>query len=437
VKRSWPIESFLLISVSSALASQSVAQSPAPQQEQLPKSSLPAKLAEDAVVNLFGSLFIFDHLFMKSATATSPGYLERVSEPASKLYPDYLAYKSGKIDQAELVRRLPHIAMIGDSLSKNFYISSPASILWRARTERQRDWFLDTDPSPQSVYSLYERLEQVTPVVATEYSTSGALVTPSRTTEQFSRHLARTHNLPGQITRLTRAKRFPDVILLWIGHNNTDWVKGFSETERKKPAKRLRQIARQFGADYAAGLRVLLDHAEAQNHRVAIVVFGLADFKTFFEARKKAAALHAGDPALYPYYDATCRYFEALKPENQEGTIQLGLMLNNELKKVVVRQNRILKRDSNVRLDYSDAFSMIDLSDLRGLHRMDAWHPSILGHDFLAYKAFKAIGPSLDFVGVDRRSQLSVDDQSDWHKTLENTFRIQETAEKLRRQNGR
>jgi hypothetical protein len=97
-----------------------------------PKSSLPAKLAEDAVVNLFGSLFIFDHLFMKSATATSPGYLERVSEPSSKLYPDYLAYKSGKIDQAELVRRLPHIAMIGDSLSKNFYISSPIPLALRS-----------------------------------------------------------------------------------------------------------------------------------------------------------------------------------------------------------------------------------------------------------------------------------------------------------------
>ena len=29
------------------------------------------------------------------------------------------------------------IAMVGDSLSKNFYISSPASMFWRARTERR------------------------------------------------------------------------------------------------------------------------------------------------------------------------------------------------------------------------------------------------------------------------------------------------------------
>lgn len=412
MKRSQPIECLLLVSVCLAFASPALAQSPAAGRKQSTKLSLPVELAEDAAVDLVEALFIFDHLFMKSATATSPDYLERVSEPSSKFYPDYFEYKSGKIDQAELVRRLPHIAAIGDSLSKNFYISSPASILWRARTERQRDWFLDTDPSPRSVYSLYERLEQVTPLVATEYSTSGALVTPNQTKEEFSRHLARTHNLPTQITRITHAKRFPDVILVWVGHNNTDWPKGLSETERRRPAKRLRQIAQQFATDYTANLGLLIDRAQKQNHRVAVVVFGLADFKTFFAARKKAASLHAKDPALYPYYDATCRYFEALKPENEEGTIQLGLMLNDELKKMVARENRILKRDSNVRLEYSDAFSMINLSDLRRLHHMDAWHPSVLGHDILAYQAFRAITPSLEFVGVSRKSQLPVHDQT-------------------------
>lgn len=407
-----PINCLLLVSICSVFASPTLAQPPAAKQEQLTKSSLPAELAEDAVINLFAGVLIFDHLFMRSATATSSNYLERVSAPSSKFYPDYLEYKSGKIDRAELVRRLPHIAVIGDSLSKNFYISSPASILWRARTERQRDWFLDTDPSPQSVYSLYERLEHVTPVVATEYSTAGALVTPSQTTEQFSRRLARTHNLPGQITKVAHSKRFPDIILLWIGHNNTDWTKDLSETERKNPAKRLRQIAQQFGTDYTAELSVLIDRAKAQNHRVAVVVFGLADFKTFFEARKKAAALHASDPALYPYYDATCRYFEALKPENQQTTIQLGLMFNEELQKMVAKQNRMLRGDSNVRLQYSDAFSTVNLSDLRELHRKDSWHPSVLGHDVLAYKAFKAIAPSLEFVGVTRKSQMSFHDQA-------------------------
>jgi hypothetical protein len=138
VKRFQPIKCLLLVSICSVFASPTIAQPPDAKQEQPTKSSLPAEVAEDAVINLFGGLFVFDHLFMRSATATSPDYLRRVSEPSSKFYPDYLEYKSGKIDRAELVRRLPHIAVIGDSLSKNFYISSPESNEVAAAIDQQK-----------------------------------------------------------------------------------------------------------------------------------------------------------------------------------------------------------------------------------------------------------------------------------------------------------
>jgi lysophospholipase L1-like esterase len=409
MKRHRAAERILLAGACSVLVPQLFAELPAVPEE-IASRSRSAEIAEDATVDLLGILVLFDHLFMKPATATSPDYLERVSEPSSKSYPDYLEYKQGRISRVELVRRLPHIAMVGDSLSRNFYISSPASMLWRARTERQRDWFLDTDPSPRSVSSLYETLKRTTPLVATEYSSAGGLVAPSQTTEGFSRRLARTHNLRGQITKITRAERFPDVVLIWIGHNNTDWVKGLPAAERKRPTKRLRQIAQQFGINYMAEVQMLVDRAKIQKHRVALVVFGLADFKTFFESRKKAAALHARDPALYPYYEASCRYFESLQPANQDGTIQLGLMMNEELKKMVATLNRKLKDDAGVRLEYSDALSKIDLSDLKRLHRMDAWHPSIIGHNLLAERAFKAITPSLHFVGIETKRHSSAPD---------------------------
>ena len=109
--------------------------------------------------------------------------------------------------------------------------------------------------------------------------------------------------------------------------------------------------------------------------------------------RRKAAATHAHDPARYPYYDATCRYFEALQPANQENTTQLGLMMNEELRKMVARLRRQHPTHPNVRLVYSDALARIDLSDLKTFRSLDAWHPSILGHDMLAKTAFDAIAP--------------------------------------------
>ena len=72
--------------------------------------------------------------------------------------------------------RLPHIAMVGDSLSRDFYVSSIVSCVWRSKMDHGHDWFLDTDPSADSVYSLYERLAQETPLVACEYSSVGGRV---------------------------------------------------------------------------------------------------------------------------------------------------------------------------------------------------------------------------------------------------------------------
>jgi len=401
------IEWFLIAAVWSIFASGSFAQAPPAKQK---TSNAGENIAETLTIGLFNTLLFFDHVFMRPATAISPDYLQRISKPSSNHYRDYVEYRSGRIDRAELVRRLPHIAMIGDSLSKNFYISSPASMLWRARTERQRDWFLDTDASPQSINSLYERLARVTPLVATEYSTSGAVVAPT-SAEPFTRRLARTRYFQDQVAQIKKARRFPDVILIWIGHNNTNWADGLSETERKNPAPHLQSIVKKFRADYTEGLTELVDEARKQDHRVALVVFGLADFETFFQMREKAANLHASNPELFPYYPATCRYFEALKLENREVTTRLGQMLNTELKDIVAAFNRNSKIDSNVRLEYSDALSKIDLHDVRGFNRNDAWHPSIIGHNVLAYTAFKAVRPSLRFIGIDGKSDRATRDR--------------------------
>ena len=363
---------------------------------------LPIQIAEDAAVDLFEMVFLFDRPFTKLASATSPDYLKRVSEPSSKFYPDYLEYRQGRITRAELVRRLPHIAMLGDSLSKNMYISSVPSMFWRTRTERRKNWFLDTDSTSQSIYSLYERLDKFTPLVANEYSCSGAKVAR----EDFVRKLARTRNLSGQVSQLLRNKRFPDLVMLWIGHNNTNWVKGLSAAECQHPDKRLRENARQFGENYAQQLRFLLDRAKTQNHNVVIVVFGLADFETFFKSRQKVEALRARNPKLYPYFEITSQYFESFKPVYQKDTARFSLMINGELRRLVANLNRQLKDYPNVRLQYSDAFSNLEIR-VEILHRMDAWHPSLIGHNVFARAAFDAISPNLDFLGIKSQSKAS------------------------------
>ena len=140
---------------------------------------------------------------------------------------------------------------------------------------------------------------------------------------------------------------------------------------------------------------------------MAIVVFGLANLEAFFKARRKAEALHAKNPALYPYFESGNRSFESLKSPYQSNMVRLGLMLNGEMRAMVSDLDRQLTHQSNVRLQYSDALAKVDFSRLELINPADAWHPSSEGHKALAAAAFSALGPSIKFLGISPKRTIS------------------------------
>jgi len=361
---------------------------------------LPMAIGKEIIANLVNTIFLFDRVASDPPRATTANYLARVSDPSSPLYPNYLKYQKGEIDRLELERRLPHVAMLGDSLTQHFYFSSLPSSFWRARTEWRKNWFLDTDPNPDSIFSVYERLEHLTPLVAKEYNGAGALVAAPGSQEDLRERLVRARNLPGQVNHVLWATRFPDLIMIWIGHNNLDWVKGLSLEERQHPEKRLEAIAAQFRVNYAESLRRLIDRAKTENHRVAIVIFGLGNIDAYVEARRKEGALHAGNPKLYPHFNSGYRSFESLKPPYQKNMARLALMINAELRAMVADVKHKLNNTYQVRIEYSDALTKVDFSRLELINPVDGWHPSAEGHKVLAQAAFTALRPSLVFLRI-------------------------------------
>jgi len=379
----------LFLIVSSAICADETTGSLAP---------LPVAIGEQVTADLVDLLFLFDRAVSKPPRVTTRDYLERISDPSSPLYPDYLQYRQGKIDRTELVNRLPHVAMLGDSLTQHFYMSALPSAFWRARTAWRENWFLDTDPDPKSVFSVYERLERITPLVAAEYNGAGALVAPSRSEEDLRQKLVRTRNLPGQIEQVLRRNRFPDLIMIWIGHNNLDWVHGLSAEERADPKSQLREIAARFRKNYSETLRALIGRAKAEKHKVSIVVFGLANINAYLKSRAQAEALHAQNPKLYSHFESGERTFESLKPPYREDMARLASMLNGELQAMTSELNQQVRDYPGVRLQYSDGLTRVDLSRLELIHPVDAWHPSEEGHNALAEAAFNAILPSIKFL---------------------------------------
>jgi len=341
---------------------------------------------------------------MGSATAISADYLKRAAHPESRLHADYLAYKKREITRAQFVARLPHVALIGDSLCRNVYVSSALSTLWRARRRYGNDWFLNTDRSPSNVYGVFERLEKFTPLVATEYGGLGAMVDNGRERLNSFRKILRTRNFSGQVTQLLSRKRFPDLILIWIGHNNVDWAWRCPPDELKNPEKRLPRLSRSFREDYTRQMRRLIERAQTEPHRVAIVAYGLVDFEAYFKARAVAESLRDNDSKLYPYLGSDCKYLISMRPAYRENLICLARMVNEELRVMASELQRELGNVPKVRVQYSDALARADVSRVEVLHAVDGWHASVAGHNVFAEAAFGGLAPSLQFLGIDRAS---------------------------------
>ena len=337
---------------------------------------------------------------MKSAAFVSPNFLERVAEPESPFHRDYLAYQGGEITRAELVSRLPHVAMLGDSVCTGIYISSPWSTLWRAHTSRGKSWFLHLDAAP-SICSISKGLEAITPFVAMECAGVGALVDHEHCRQNLFRRILGTRNFSGQVGELLRAHRFPDLILISIGHNNVDWVWRCPLDELHDPEERLQRLSKEFRQNYARELRRLLEGARIQQHRVAIVVYGLINFESYFKGREAAERLRESDPTLYPHLETTYKYFVSFQPAYRSNLIRLTSMANEELRAMVEALNReLVDQTEHIQLRYSNALATADLSRAELLHPIDGWHASVEGHNVLADAAFSDLKARLEFLGI-------------------------------------
>jgi lysophospholipase L1-like esterase len=338
---------------------------------------------------------------MKFARFVSSNFLERVAEPESPFHRDYLAYRMGEITRTQLMARLPHVAMLGDSVCMGIYISSAWRTLWLAHRSGGQNWFFNLDNNASSVRSISKRLDEITPFVASEYAGIGALVDDEHERLNVFRHILGTRNFSGQIREVLRAARFPDLILIAIGHNNVDWAWRCPPIEFDRPEQRLLRLSKQFQRNYSRNLRRLLDGARIQRHRVAIVVYGLINFQSYFQGREAAERLRRSDSNLYPYLESTYKHFISFHPEYRRNLVRLAAMANEELRAMVDDLNsEFLHRDEHIQLRYSHALTTADLSRAELLHPIDGWHASVEGHNVLAEAASNDLEPSLNFLGI-------------------------------------
>ena len=198
-------------------------------------------------------------------------------------------------------------------------------------------------------------------------------------------------------------RRFPDLILISIGYNNVDWAWRSPRGELQQPENRLQRQSQDLRENFARQVRRLIDRAHMQGHPVAVVVYGLINFESYFQGREIAERLRTQDTSRYPHLETTYKYLTSFRPAYRSNLIRLARMVNEELREMVSELHREFTDGAKLQVRYSDAFATADLSRAELLHPIDGWHASVEGHNVLAEAAFADLGPSLEFLGIATR----------------------------------
>lgn len=282
------------------------------------------------------------------------------------------------------------IAAIGDSLTTGFWVSSGAGMIWRSRRHRQRSWFADKSGA---IESLAMRLSATHCIRIHQFATVAANVTDGSSRTLIERLLG-TRHFSEQVSSACALGRFPDIVLIWIGHNSLDWAAGRLASSPPEDEV-FTALTKVFIASYDHQLRRLVDAARRAFNPVTIVVFGLVNFQQFFAAREVVEHLQAAGSRLYPHLSDGYHYFESMRPEHREGMIALARMMNAELERTVASVVDDAAFPSHVTLRYSNALHDTEISSAATLSEVDGWHSSRLGHTLLASSAYAVVNELL------------------------------------------
>lgn len=281
------------------------------------------------------------------------------------------------------------IAALGDSLTTGFYVSALLPTAIRIRRRLDSNWFLDESGD---IHSVQERCAKAGNFRCINFARASAHVFHDERTSLLDRLLG-VHHFESQVDRWLALDEVPDVTLIWLGHNDLDWVAHPYAEISKNLASVKSILTERFEAAYQAQLSRMLQAGANMITGKVIIACGLVDFEYFFKARREAERLRELDPNRYPYLERDYDFFASMKPEFRNGMIELSLAYNEKIRNCV---EILSQQPSNTTLVYSSALHDVDISNVNSLSEHDAWHPSRAGHRTFAAGAFLAIAPYLE-----------------------------------------
>jgi lysophospholipase L1-like esterase len=312
------------------------------------------------------------------------------TKPRRRLaYPGSLGLTTQHADPVESFRT---VSLIGDSLSTGFYVGSYRGMLLRMWRAWRGTWFIGVPGDGSKGEGILERLSDDAPIAAVLHATPRAQVDAGGSRGLIDL-ITNTWHLSHQVDEVLIGE-FPDLLLFWIGHNNIDWRSRY----KSLTAEACEALSAEFAECYERQLRRLLKGAVISKKPIVIIVFGLINFESFFQARSEAERRRKGDSTQYPYLEKDYKFFDSMRLEHRSGMVRLAEFYNQRIE-AMCRDLGEEIRESDVRLVYSDAMSKAEITGADMLNESDAWHPSPAGHRMLAQSAYDAIKKQLEYLG--------------------------------------
>jgi hypothetical protein len=289
------------------------------------------------------------------------------------------------------------IVFLGDSLLTQFELEDDLTSLWKLRTRQFESPVLDNSQAPESVVSFSELLENwrkthkpTEIITVTNLARGGAHVQPN---DDFLRkHLALVANLNKQIDSVIAMQDRPNLVAIWIGHNDTDWLEK-SETVYPLNLELLEVRARVFREMYSHQVGRLLRHLSPDSE---VVLFKLLDFRKFYKARVEAEKIYFdskhSDSPKYPYLEKCYESCKGFLPDLREGLAHSVDRFNVEIDSIV---QELSPEFPSLNLRTSEAIYRDMHFVVEDVSRQDAWHFSSKGRTKLAKILFNELLDSI------------------------------------------
>jgi hypothetical protein len=270
----------------------------------------------------------------------------------------------------ELASKSLKTVLIGDSLSVPFHYTNTFQARGMIHDHRQGGWFYDAEKD-KATYSLYEQLaDQKIPVSAMNLAIAGSWIKePSYFT---SARLFGMDSMDRQVSRILMEKEFPNLILIWQGHNDADWK--YAADKSRIPENQWEASRKKLPERVTQNLKVqlarLLEKGRHVDYPVTIVVFGLLDARSALATRKIVLKKKYGadgkteNPVIYPRLADALEGFPSLVPKYEAETVAVFDDILRQWQDMVESLNQKIAKDQKpTQILYSDALSRLEITE--------------------------------------------------------------------------